>query len=149
MCDPTHTKENITKVLHNYNVRTSSDHETTEVMNNYFVSVFVSDVNVTIQHLEVRNTTSINETITVNTHAINRQKPTKSPGPDNIHPMLISRTKDVIIHHLLGIFQKSHQEGEIPKEWKTANVTGTPIFTKCSRSEPPTTHAYKPHICSM
>lgn len=85
MCDPTHTKENITKVLHNYNVRTSSDHETTEVMNNYFVSVFVSDVNVTIQHLEVRNTTSINETITVNTHAINRQKPTKSPGPDNIN----------------------------------------------------------------
>ena len=132
----TKTKETITKVLNNNNTLTSSDQETAEVMNNYFVSVFVSDANAVIPPLDARNNISVLDTITVNIQAvetaIKRLLPTKSPGPDNIHPMLITETKDVIKHHLLKIFQKSVHLGEIPQEWKTANVT--PIFKKGSRT---------------
>ena len=79
----------ITKVLNQYNTLTSSESETADVMNNYFVSVFVSDEYVAIHTLTPLSfdspLTSIDISIKSVEDAIDKLQPTKSPGPDGIH----------------------------------------------------------------
>jgi len=55
-------------------------------------------------------------------------KPDKSPGPDNIHPLFLRETAQSIAEPLPSIFRKSLEEGKVPEDWKTANVT--PIYKK-------------------
>jgi len=62
---------------------------------------------------------------------LSRLKPDKSPGPDNMHPMLLRETAHCITKPLTWIFQKSVQEGIVPDDWKRANIT--PIFNKRSK----------------
>ena len=66
--------------------------------------------------------------------AINIVNPTKSQGPDQIHPRFIEQTKDNITKPLLKIFKKSVGESKLPYAWKSANVTA--IFKKGERKDP-------------
>ena len=56
----------------------------------------------------------------------------KAPGADNTQTRFL---KEIIeeVCHVLTIFRKSLDQGEIPDDWRTANVS--PIFTKGSRSK--------------
>jgi len=47
-------------------------------------------------------------------------RPDKSPGPDNMHPMLLRETAQNIVEPLTLIFQKSVKEGRVPDDWKRA-----------------------------
>ena len=53
-------------------------------------------------------------------------KPYKAQGPDNIHPRILKELTVEIAPSLTLIFPKSHETGEIPKDWVKANVS--PIF---------------------
>ena len=53
---------------------------------------------------------------------------------DNICPRLLKGMVDAIAPSLAILFKKSMNEGTVPSDWKTANVT--PIFKKGSRSDP-------------
>ena len=66
--------------------------------------------------------------------AIDNLKVNKSPGPDNIFPRILKETKNEIVNSLTSIFNKSLQQGIVPADWKTANVT--PIFKKGDRNCP-------------
>ena len=54
--------------------------------------------------------------------AIARLKRDSAPGPDSIFTDLISNADKSILAVILFIFNKSWQEGQIPVQWKRANV---------------------------
>jgi len=51
-----------------------------------------------------------------------------------MHPLLLNRCAEVVAEPLALIFQKSFDTGQVPADWKSANVA--PIFKKGSRTEP-------------
>ncbi|GAB0179373.1 hypothetical protein GRJ2_000402600 [Grus japonensis] len=58
----------------------------------------------------------------------------KSMGPDGIHPRVLRELADVIVRPLSIIFQWSWESGEVPVDWKLANVV--PIFKKGKKEDP-------------
>jgi len=51
-----------------------------------------------------------------------------------MHPLLLNRCAEVVAEPLALIFQKSFNSGQVPTDWKTANVA--PIFKKGTRTDP-------------
>ncbi|CAM4500705.1 unnamed protein product [Lepidochelys kempii] len=58
----------------------------------------------------------------------------KSMGPDALHPTVLKELADVIAEPLAIIFENSWQLGEVPDNWKKANVV--PIFKKGKKEDP-------------
>ncbi|GAB0180473.1 spindle and kinetochore-associated protein 3 [Grus japonensis] len=58
----------------------------------------------------------------------------KSMGPDGIHPRVLRELADVIVRPLSIIFQWSWESGEVPVDWKLANVV--PVFKKGKKEDP-------------
>jgi hypothetical protein len=62
---------------------------------------------------------------------LQKLNPQKACGPDQIPARILRDLADVIAPPLTLIFQKSLDEGNIPNDWRTANVTA--IFKKGER----------------
>ena len=60
--------------------------------------------------------------------------PHKAMGPDGLHPRVLKQLAPAIAPILKQIFQKSIDTGEVPNDWKEANVS--PIFKKGQRYNP-------------
>ncbi|GAB0179592.1 mitochondrial enolase superfamily member 1 [Grus japonensis] len=58
----------------------------------------------------------------------------KSMGPNGIHSRVLRVLADVIARPLSIIFQQSWESGEVPVDWKLANVV--PIFKKGKKEDP-------------
>ncbi|CAM4370604.1 unnamed protein product [Caretta caretta] len=58
----------------------------------------------------------------------------KSMGPDALHPRVLKELTDVIAEPLAIIFENSWPSGEVPEDWKKANVE--PIFKKEKKEDP-------------
>ena len=56
----------------------------------------------------------------------------KSMGPDRLHPKVLRELVGVIAEPLSALYQHSWLSGEVPEDWRLANVT--PIYKK-SRKE--------------
>ena len=63
----------------------------------------------------------------------------KAPGPDGIAPRVMKELLEPVSTILTIIFKKSYESGEIPDDWKCANIT--PIFKKGSKYD---TSNYRP-----
>jgi hypothetical protein len=50
-------------------------------------------------------------------------RPNSAAGPDQIGPSLLQRLMDEVAPALIIIFSRSLEEGEVPEDWRTANVT--------------------------
>uniref|UniRef100_A0A8C3H626 Reverse transcriptase domain-containing protein n=1 Tax=Chrysemys picta bellii TaxID=8478 RepID=A0A8C3H626_CHRPI len=55
-------------------------------------------------------------------------------GPDALHPRVLKKLADVIAEPLAIIFENSWRSGEVPDDWKKANVA--PIFKKGKKEDP-------------
>ncbi|CAM4705595.1 unnamed protein product [Caretta caretta] len=55
-------------------------------------------------------------------------------GPDALHPRVLKELADVIAEPLAIIFENLWQSGEVPDDWKKANVV--PIFKKGKEEDP-------------
>jgi len=55
-------------------------------------------------------------------------------GSDGMHPRVLRQLADVIAEPLSIIFERSWRTGEVPEDWRKANVT--PIFKKGKKEEP-------------
>ncbi|KAK4832343.1 hypothetical protein QYF61_021872 [Mycteria americana] len=62
----------------------------------------------------------------------------KSMGPDGIHPRVLKELADVMAGPLSMIYQRSWESGEVPADWKLANVI--PVYKKGMREDPGTTN---------
>ena len=60
--------------------------------------------------------------------------PSKSRGPDNIDSCVLKELADQLCEPITILFQRSMNEGTLPKTWKDANVT--PLFKKGQKSKP-------------
>ncbi|KFQ36274.1 hypothetical protein N332_00979, partial [Mesitornis unicolor] len=58
----------------------------------------------------------------------------KSMGPDGIHPRVLRELAEVLAKPLSIIYQQSWLTGEVPVDWRLANVR--PIYTKGQEEDP-------------
>ncbi|MGH0137598.1 UNVERIFIED_CONTAM: hypothetical protein FKN15_004746 [Acipenser sinensis] len=58
----------------------------------------------------------------------------KSPGPDEILPIVLKEMKEVVYKPLTKIMQQSPDTGVVPTDWKIANVIA--IHKKGNQTEP-------------
>ncbi|KFQ19671.1 hypothetical protein N332_09270, partial [Mesitornis unicolor] len=58
----------------------------------------------------------------------------KSMGPDGIHPRVLRELAEVLAKPLSIIYQQSWLTGEVPVDWRLANVT--PIYKKGWKEDP-------------
>ena len=135
------TRENLHSLLDEAGNVTTEDKEKADVLNAFFTSVFkrqtgypqvslLSDLAAlageqtkppTIQEETVRDLL-----LQLDCH--------KSMGPDEIHPRVLRERAEVIAEPLSIIYQCSLLTGEIPEDWRLANVT--PIYKKGCREDP-------------
>ena len=57
----------------------------------------------------------------------------KAPGPDNMHLRVFMEVAEQVSEMLTDIFNSSLVSGQVPEDWRVANVT--PLFKKGSREE--------------
>ena len=65
---------------------------------------------------------------------LNKLKPSKSPGPDGLHPRVLKEAAEIIAKPLSIIFNKSIEQGTVPDDWKLAHVTA--LFKKGKATSP-------------
>ncbi|KFQ80870.1 hypothetical protein N335_03455, partial [Phaethon lepturus] len=58
----------------------------------------------------------------------------KSMGPDGIHPRVLRELAEELAKPLSTIYQQSWLTGEVPGDWRLANVT--PIYEKGRKEDP-------------
>ena len=108
------------------------------VLNSFFSSVFTKEdthnipVPEQICHGNSVSSLTINETMVKKKIANLKLKLNSAPGPDKFHPRVLFELQDEISLPLHLIFNKSLLTGEVPQDWKLANVT--PVFKKGSHS---------------
>ena len=134
----TKVKSSVCKLQNQAGGLTETDQETADILNNFFASVFEREGSNPLPAFEQREfLTELTDIHITEEHVIttiNQLNPSKSQGPDQIHPKLIKEIKDVIVTPLTIIFQKSLAESKIPENWKEAHITA--IFKKGVKSCP-------------
>jgi len=55
-------------------------------------------------------------------------------GPDRMHPRVLRELADAIAELLSIIFERSWRTGEVPEDWRKANVN--PVFKKGKKEDP-------------
>ena len=98
-----------------------------EIMNRYFSSVFLQDnsnFNVDISKLpNVPDMPDFQITAETIRGVIDGLDTSKSTGPDSVPALVIKKFSDVFVPILEVIFNRSYQEGIVPKLMKIANIT--------------------------
>ena len=77
--------------------------------------------------------TSIEITEATVLKVLQKLNPNKSPGPDCIHPKILSVCANELAKPLAIIFHQSLEEGKLPQDSKEANVT--PVFKRGTRAD--------------
>ncbi|KAK4826477.1 hypothetical protein QYF61_009473 [Mycteria americana] len=134
-------KENLQPLVDGGGNTVTKDEEQAEVLNAFFASVFNSRANCSLgtQPLELEDRDGCHngapiiqrEMVSDLLHHLDIHK---SMGPDEIHPRVLKELADVLTKPLSIIYQQSWLTGEVPADWRLANVT--PIFKKGRKEDP-------------
>ena len=124
------TKENFHPLLDAAGNVTTEDKEKAEVLNGFFTSAFNSHISfpqgTVCPDLEVwddmQNTTPVIHVERVR-ELLFRLDCHKSMGPDEFHPRVLRELAAVLAEAPSAIHQRSWLSGEVPEDWRLANVT--------------------------
>ena len=115
---------------------TKNDTEVAQTLNDFFATVFTEENLENMPVLEnVQPDNPMSEVIFTTEKVvkkIDKLKLKSAPGPEGITPKILKTFSEQISLPLSIIFQKSYDSGEVPADWKKANVT--PIFKKGKKS---------------
>ena len=107
-------------------------------MNKCFQSVFVREGDVPIPRPNVYFNDTLLDDITFVINDVKdiliHLKESSAPGPDGLHPKVLKECADNLAKPCHMIFRQSLDEGKLPVDWKSANVT--PIYKKGKKSNP-------------
>ena len=121
------TKSSLSQLKSPCGTLTNDNTEKAGLLNKFFASVFETEGTEALPDFPDREFAEIITTveITENTimKAISKLKPSKSQGPDNMHPKLIKECSHQLLTPLKTIFVTSLEESKIPEVWRKANVT--------------------------
>ena len=127
----------ITEMLEGNGEMAANEKDICGIFGRYFSSVHTAPSNEEMPVMEAMYESEIRNLIIsrldVQTR-LEKLKPNKSCGPDNIHPYVLQKTATAVSIPLEKIFNLSRSSGECPSDWKSANVT--PIHKKGDRTEP-------------
>ena len=116
--------------------KSTTDEEKANTLSDYFSSVYTTEPTDQMPDVEIHETeTPYVEGEITPEEVYKRLKaldPTKSQGPDEIHPRVLRELARELSVPLSHIFNTSLRTGKVPDIWKTANVS--PIFKKGQRS---------------
>ena len=114
--------------------------EVVKILNNQFKSVFVRD-NGVVPNLEtsVNNVNmmfNLNECVSGSSilRVLNNLSVNKSCGADGVRAVVLKNAAEGFLEPLKIIFRKSLLSGDIPREWKEANIS--PIYKDGSKMDP-------------
>ena len=117
---------------------TVNDHEKACLLNSFLASVFTKeDLNNTPTfdcNKDINPLSTINITQEKMLEVLKSLNPSKSPGPDQIHPKVLKELANELSYPLTLLFNKSVREGKIRTHWKEAEVR--PIFKKGDKTNP-------------
>ena len=109
-----------------------------DILNSFFASVFTKEDKQNIPAMQDRPFHDPLEDIDINmtrvTKIFQELKQNKSPGPDEIHNRVSYEIRDEIARPLTDLFRYSLDTGELPSNWKVANIT--PICKKSRKVDP-------------
>ena len=108
-----------------------------EMLNSWYCSVFTREDLQQIPEAEQlfngdSPLTSVEFTPKLVSEKLKKLNPNSAPGPDGIWTRILHSTADIISVPLAFIYAKCLEEGEVPLEWKKANVA--PIYKKGSKT---------------
>ena len=116
---------------------TTDDMQAAEVLCDYFTKVFTKEIDCKDKPT-MTSIFGIKDRIVFSEESVQawlqRIKPDKSPGPDGIHPMLLKTCAGQLAKPLSLIYQASYDEGQLPTDWKLANIS--PIFKTGPKNDP-------------
>jgi hypothetical protein len=117
---------------------TQDDGIKAELLNTFFSSVFTKENMDSTRILDPRYKGITLSDLIISPDMVAKKlkklKPTKSAGPNGLHPRVLMETADTICYPLAIVFTKSIEEGHLPKSWKMGHMT--PIYKKGSKIVP-------------
>ena len=135
----TNMKENVTKLRTPEGTLTKDDKETAHIMNEAFNGMFIQeDMSIPIPipddpPTEDEITTIRFDEDVVRQH-LSKLDASKATGPDGVSPFVLKTCTSLLHRPLTQIFQSSMDTGEVPADWRRANIT--PIYKKGNKAQP-------------
>ena len=127
-----------------------TDTDKAEALSGFFSSVFTKESPGDWNPVDWRPTQISDDLVTTEEIILKELESlniTKSMGPDNLNPRVLHETRQQITPILTRILTESWQSGELPRDWKRANISA--IHKKGSKNDP---NNYRPigltAICS-
>ena len=117
---------------------TKDDHTKAQLLNNFFASVFTCENTEMMPNMRQRHRGAPLDNLVITEDMLKKKlrklKPTKSSGPDGLHPRVLQETASTISLPLSVIFTKSLHENRLSATWKTGHIT--PIHKKGKKTIP-------------
>ena len=117
----------------------SSDLEMSNVLNDYFASVFTRENTLDIPEMVIRYEgdaplENIDFTLQDVINKIRKLNKSKSPGPDGFLPRVVKEVEEEVAPHIYKILKCSVELSKAAEDWKLGNIA--PIFKKGSKDSP-------------
>ena len=123
MRNATTVRSKVPNIARLHGTLTKDNGEAASVLCDYFCSTFVREADSDGIGIPYDNDFILTVTRDDVLKSLSKLRPDKSPGPDNMHPMLLRETAQNIAEPLTLIFQRSVKDGRVPDDWKRANIT--------------------------